>query len=41
MVNPSVGLIHVEGVPPEILTVKKALAWRNGMEAFKDPEWIA
>lgn len=29
MKNPSVNLTHIEGVPPEIKTVKQALAWRN------------
>ena len=30
MLNPSIGIWHVEGVPPEIRTVKGALEWRNG-----------
>lgn len=30
MLNPSTGAIHFEGVPPDILTVREALAWRNG-----------
>lgn len=38
MKNPSVNLVHVEGVPPEIKTVKQALAWRNGLEVFTAPQ---
>ena len=38
MKNPSVDLVHIEGVPPDIKTVKKALAWRNGLSVFKEPE---
>ena len=40
MKNPSVDLIHIEGVPPEIKTVKRALAWRNGMSLFKNPDLL-
>ncbi len=29
MLNPSMGIYHIEGVPPNIQTVKKALEWRN------------
>lgn len=29
MKNPSINLTHIEGVPPDIKTVKQALAWRN------------
>jgi len=29
MKNPSVGVYHIEGVPPECRTVAEALAWRN------------
>ncbi len=32
MKNPSIGVYHVEGVPPEIKTVKEALSWRNGTD---------
>lgn len=32
MKNPSVNLVHVEGVKPGIKTVQDALAWRNGTE---------
>jgi len=32
MLNPSIGVWHMEGVPPDIRTVKEALAWRNGTE---------
>jgi len=31
MKNPSIGVYHVEGVPPEIKTVKEAIEWRNQM----------
>ena len=30
MRNPSIGVWHVEGVPPDIRTVEEALKWRNG-----------
>lgn len=30
MVNPSIGVYHLEGVHPECGTVREALAWRNG-----------
>jgi len=29
MTNPSIGVFHIEGVSPEITTVKDALQWRN------------
>ena len=29
MRNPSIGVYHVEYVPPEIKTCKEALAWRD------------
>ena len=32
MVNPSVGTVHFEGVPPTITKVIDAIAWRNGIE---------
>jgi hypothetical protein len=32
MVNPSIGVYHVEGVPPNTKTVADALKWRNGSE---------
>lgn len=32
MKNPSIGVTHIEGVKPGIKTVKKALAWRNGID---------
>jgi len=37
MVNPSVNLTHVEGVPPDCTTINKALAWRNGLDRFSAP----
>ena len=30
MINPSIGTIHIEGVPPDCKTVKDALFFRNG-----------
>ena len=32
MLNPSIGVWHMEGVPHEIQTVQAALAWRNGTD---------
>jgi len=32
MINPSIGVYHIEGVPPGTATVKAALAFRNGTE---------
>lgn len=32
MKNPSINVIHVEGVKPGIKTVRQALIWRNGMD---------
>ena len=32
MFNPSVGIFHVEGVPPDKRTLRAALDWRNGLE---------
>lgn len=38
MNNPSMsGVIHIEGVPPEIKTVKEAITWRNGLTNFDLP----
>lgn len=36
MVNPSIGTIHIEGVPPGIDTCLKALYWRNGIEELPE-----
>lgn len=30
MLNPSIGVYHIEGVHPSSATVKQALKWRNG-----------
>jgi len=38
MKNPSIDTWHVEGVPTEIKTVNEALAWRNGLTLFTNPE---
>ena len=32
MLNPSIGVWHLEGVPPGTTTIKAALAWRNNTE---------
>lgn len=37
MVNPSIGCFHLEGVAPDITTVKDALLWRN-QNLFVDAE---
>jgi hypothetical protein len=37
MVNPSIGCFHLEGVAPDIMTVKDALLWRN-QNLFVDAE---
>jgi len=36
MRNPSIGVWHVEGVPPGTLTVDQALAWRNNSTAIPE-----
>ena len=38
MKNPSVDLVHIEGVHPSCDTVSKALAWRNGMIVYEVPQ---
>ena len=37
MINPSIGVFHLEGVAPEILTIDAALNWRN-QNMFTDAE---
>ena len=37
MRNPSIGVYHLEGVPPEIKTCKQALAWRCGEVDYIEP----
>jgi len=37
MRNPSLGTYHIEGVGPDIKTVKAALAWRNKQEKYTEP----
>jgi len=37
MINPSIGVYHVEGVAPEIKTVSEALKWRN-QQMFEDAD---
>lgn len=39
MKNPSLEETwHFEGVHPNCKTVDEALAWRNGLDEFKEPE---
>jgi len=38
MKNPSTGDIHIEGIHPQVRTVKEALAWRNELEIYVEPE---
>jgi len=38
MINPSIGVTHVEGVEPNIKTVRAALAWRNRLNDFTEPQ---
>jgi hypothetical protein len=40
MINPSIGTTHLEGVRPEIKTVKAALAWRNGIAEYVAPKTL-
>jgi hypothetical protein len=37
MKNPSVDLVHVEGVPNTVSSVDEALAWRNGLDNYIPP----
>lgn len=37
MKNPSVDLVHIEGVHPDCKTVEEALAWRNGLTVWTAP----
>jgi len=37
MDNPSIDAIHVEGVEDNCMTVKDALAWRNGFDKYVEP----
>ena len=41
MIHPGIGTYHIEGVLPEIRTVKQALAWRYDMPDYKEPEVVA
>ena len=38
MLNPSIGVYHVEGVHPDCKTVRQALAWRNGLDSYREPQ---
>ncbi len=35
MRNPSIGVYHIEGVPPEITSAEQALIWRNYQDGPK------
>lgn len=37
MLNPSTGNFHIEGVHPDCTDVNSSLAWRNGLEKWKEP----
>jgi hypothetical protein len=37
MKNPSLGIVHVEGVAPGIKTVEEAIKWRNGLDKEEMP----
>ncbi len=37
MKNPSIDVVHIEGVHPDCKTVKQALAWRNNTEKYIKP----
>ncbi len=41
MVNPSIGVTHIEGVRPEITTVKDAIAYRNGLAEYSKPKELS
>lgn len=38
MKNPSLGLIHIEGVMPRISSVRDAIIYRNGLVNYMEPE---
>lgn len=38
MLNPSIGVWHLEGVPPDIQTCREALAWRDGENQYVTPK---
>ena len=38
MINPSIGTHHIEGVDSSCLTIEQALAWRNGLSSWTEPE---
>jgi hypothetical protein len=41
MLNPSIGETHIEGVRPEIKTVKEAICYRNGLTEFAEPKELS
>ena len=41
MINPSINTVHIEGVVNTVKTVKEALAWRNGLDVFVEPQALS
>ena len=41
MTNPSMNLVHIEGVRPNTKTVKEAICYRNKLETFEEPQAIS
>lgn len=41
MVNPSIGVTHIEGVPKGTKTVKEAICFRNGLKEFEEPRELS
>ena len=41
MINPSINAVHIEGVINTVKTVKEALAWRNGLDVFVEPQALS
>lgn len=41
MINPSINTVHIEGVVNTVKTVKDALAWRNGLDVFVEPQALS
>ena len=41
MLNPSINEACIEGVRPEIKTVKEAICYRNGLNEFEEPQQLS
>lgn len=41
MTNPSLNIVHIEGVKPDIMTVESALCYRNRLDKWKAPVWLS